>query len=435
MPFGNRRGIFHERELRRGLGYHTQFEVLNRQDDTLIRCKDNIIDIDALALCSRRKAQTFIWLYGSIVLRQIQISHCPISRYIVDLCQCDRFCLRCLICNSLYLERTTGRTGAHVKVNEQVFEVLYIQSRRYNLRLVVRVSTRAAYRSIVDSQALGAREFVGCTYTRFGVCTIIQRLPAIGNGIAIISLKVISIWKCGYERALGLELINRAPFALVCFRAERLHVRIVGSVTGQSADNRLFIGNSRFCHRCIGLRVCIFVRKNAYEVRCTFVVRVPRQFNRISTYLAYDIRRLETSLDKVDGDIVNIDITDRVGSRGRVLRVQRFQRYIGTEVTFIIAFISLKGVHLVRERITSSALNRVIRHRDERTRVIRIGHHTYFVIVVVRCRCITRSYLHIELQPFHRIYIQCGECKVVVVILCCLPEIKRQITCSAGSNI
>ena len=92
LPFGNSRSIFHKRELRCSLGYHLEFEVLNRKNNRLILGEYDIVDIDALALCSRRETQTLIRLYGSIVLRQIQISHCPISRYIVDLCQCDCLC-------------------------------------------------------------------------------------------------------------------------------------------------------------------------------------------------------------------------------------------------------------------------------------------------------------------------------------------------------
>ena len=98
-----------------------------------------------------------------------------------------------------------------------------------------------------------------------------------------------------------------------------------------------------------------------------------------------------------------------------------------------ITSISFKGVHLVRERIVRCTLYRVVCYRNKGTRIIRVGHHTYFVIVVVRCRCITRSYLHTELQPFHTIYRQCRESEVVVVILRNLTEIEGLIvrtTCS-----
>ena len=76
---------------------------------------------------------------------------------------------------------------------------------------------------------------------------------------------------------------------------------------------------------------------------------------------------------------------------------------------------------------------RVIRYRNKGTRIIRIGHHTYLIVISVRCRCITRSDLHTELQPFHTIYRQCRESEVVVIILRSLTEIEGLIartTCS-----
>ena len=64
----------------------------------------------------------------------------------------------------------------------------------------------------------------------------------------------------------------------------------------------------------------------------------------------------------------------------------------------------------------------------ERTRIVRIGHDTYFHLIGIGCCSSTGINLHTELQTFNRINTESRECKIVIMTFRYLTQIKCYIS-------